>query len=176
MTDARVGTLLLRRSERLISSSEVTACSSTEERESGEIVLISKARIIQRLRSATEPVSMRRALEGEYVQQWQQALESELKALEDSETYVKVTKEEVPATVKVINSKYVLKLATHADGSPKKFKFRLVGRGDLQDPSTYDETYAGTCQSHAIVKHSQQKGLGNNYRRYFISFSLWHAR
>ena len=38
---------------------------------------------------------MRRALEGEYAQRWQQALESELKALEDNETYVKITKEEV---------------------------------------------------------------------------------
>ena len=55
---------------------------------------------------------MRRALEGKYAQQWQQALESELKALEDDEINVKVTKDEVPATAKVIRSKHIKNLAT----------------------------------------------------------------
>ena len=46
---------------------------------------------------------------------------------------------------------YVLKTALHADGSVKKYKVRLVAKGDLQDPSTYNETYAGTCQRKAAM-------------------------
>ena len=33
----------------------------------------------------------------------------------------------------------------------KKFKVRLVARGDLQDPRTYDETYACTYQRKSIM-------------------------
>ena len=37
------------------------------------------------------------------------------------------------------------------NGSIKKYKVRLVARGDLQDPSTYNETYASTCQRKAVM-------------------------
>ena len=45
----------------------------------------------------------------------------------------------------------MLKTALHADGSVKKHKVRLVARKDLQDPSTYNETHASTCQRKAVM-------------------------
>ena len=45
-----------------------------------------------------------------------------------------MSKEDVPEGTKIIKSMYVLKTALHADGSIKKYKVRLVARGDLQDP------------------------------------------
>ena len=62
-----------------------------------------------------------------------------------------MSKEDVPEGTKIIKSMYVLKTALHADGSIKKYKVRLVARGDLQDPSTYNETYASTCQRKAVM-------------------------
>ena len=62
-----------------------------------------------------------------------------------------MSKEDVPDGSKIIKSMYVLKTALHADGSIKKYKVRLVARGDLQDPSTYNETYASTCQRKAVM-------------------------
>jgi hypothetical protein len=52
--------------------------------------------------------------------------------------------------VKILKSKYVFKTARHADGSLKKFKVRLCVRGDLQDPSSYGDTFAGTVQRKAV--------------------------
>ena len=48
-------------------------------------------------------------------------------------------------------SKHELKLAIHTNRSIKKYKVRIVARGDLQDPSIYNETYAGTCQREAVM-------------------------
>ena len=68
------------------------------------------------------------------------------RSLEANNTFQYVSKEDVPEGTKIIKSMYVLKTALHADGSIKKYKVRLVARGDLQDPSTHNETYTSTCQ------------------------------
>ena len=62
-----------------------------------------------------------------------------------------VSESEVPSDTKILRSRYVFKKATDSKGDFKKFKVRLVARGDLQDPRTYDETYAGTCQRKSIM-------------------------
>ena len=51
----------------------------------------------------------------------------------------------------MVRSRYLFKKATDSKGEFKKFKVRLAARGDLQDPRTYDETYAGTCQRKSII-------------------------
>ena len=45
----------------------------------------------------------------------------------------------------------MFKKATDSNGDLKKFKVRLVARGYLQDPRTYDENYAGTGQRISIM-------------------------
>ena len=62
-----------------------------------------------------------------------------------------MSRDEVPKGSKIIKSLYVLKTALHADGSVNKLKARLVARGDLQDPPTYNGTYASTCQRKAVM-------------------------
>jgi hypothetical protein len=122
----------------------------TRRKKNGSIVLVSKARIIQRINDLT-PTSMKKALLGSNADQWRAARDAEHKSLEENKTFEYVNRVDVPNDAKIIKSMYVLKVATHADGSPKKFKVRLVARGDLQDPSTYNETYASTCQRKAVM-------------------------
>ena len=93
---------------------------------------------------------MKQALAGPDADKWKEAKEAEHSSLESNKTFLYVNREDVPKGTKIIKSMYVLKTALHADGSVKKYKTRLVARGDLQDPSTYNETYAGTCQRNAV--------------------------
>ena len=53
--------------------------------------------------------------------------------------------ENIPQNVKIIQAKYVFDIRHHSDGTIKKYKVRFVARGDLQDPTTYSDTYAGTA-------------------------------
>ena len=39
----------------------------------------------------------------------------------------------------------------NAQGEVAKYKVRLVARGDLQDPSTYGDTYAGAAQRKSVM-------------------------
>ena len=94
---------------------------------------------------------MKQALAGPDVDKWKTAKDAAHRSLEDNNTFQYVSKEDVPEGTKVIKSMYVLKTALHADESIKKYKVRLVTRGDLQDPSTYNETYASTYQRKAVM-------------------------
>ena len=71
--------------------------------------------------------------------------------MENNKIFKYVDRKDVQSGAKIIKSLYVLKLALHADGIVKKYKVRLVARGDLQDPSTYSETYASTCQRKIVM-------------------------
>ena len=123
----------------------------TRKRKDGSIVLVSRAEAIKKVQQSISPASMKQALAGPDADKWRQAKDAEHKSLEDNKTFQYVSKEDVPEGSKVIKSMYELKTALHADGSIKKYKVRLVARGDLQDPSTYNETYASTCQRKAVM-------------------------
>ena len=94
---------------------------------------------------------MKQALAGPDADKWKEARDAEHRSLEDNHTFQYVNRDEVPEGTKIIKSLCVLKTALHADGSVKKHKARLVARGDVQDPSTYNETYASTCQRKAVM-------------------------
>ena len=82
---------------------------------------------------------------------WKEARDVEHRSLENNNTFQYVNRDEVPEGTKIIKSLYELKTALHADRSVKKHKVRLAARVDLQDPSTYNETYASTCQRKAVM-------------------------
>ena len=112
-----------------------------------------RRRILQVInKSSTDdsnPHNMKAALAGPEGAQWKAALDAELKSLEDNKTFEYV--KECPPGVHPVKSMYLKKKVTHASGEYKKHKVRLVARGDLQDPSTYSETYASTCQRKAVL-------------------------
>ena len=100
-----------------------------------------------KLASEVEPTT----LQTPEAEKWKQACEAEHESLLRDKTYAPIEESDVPEGVTIFKSKYIFKKATDSRGDLKKFKIRLVARGDPQDPRSYDETYAGTCQRKAIM-------------------------
>lgn len=101
-----------------------------------------------------DPTTLAQAQKSENAAEWEAARAAEDNSLKDRGTFKDLTAEELKdlrqRKVKILKSKYVFKTCRHADGSLKKFKVRLCVRGDLQDPSTYSDVYAGTVQRKAV--------------------------
>ena len=127
----------------------------TKKKKDGSLIIVSKANAIQKIQQYLTPASMKQALAGPDAVTWRAARDAEHKSLETNKTFQYVSRDDVPDGIKIIKSLYVLKTVLHADGSLKKYKVRLVARGD---PSTYNETYA-SC--YVIVICSQPETLGN---------------
>jgi len=71
---------------------------------------------------------------------WIRAMEEEINALEQNQTWDLVPK---PKNVKPISCKWVYKLKHHPDGSIERYKARLVARGFSQQYGLdYDETFS----------------------------------
>lgn len=89
------------------------------------------------LSSISIPTCYRQAMEHEC---WQQAMEAELKALEENHTWDMVS---CPPNVKPIGSKWIYTLKLKSDGSLDRYKARLVALGNKQEYGlNYDETFA----------------------------------
>ena len=118
-------------------------------RKNGEIVMLSKPKLDRQYKGI--PRSVNEAMRSEHKQQWSEAKEAEDNSLKANDVWKRVEKDQIPQGVKIIHGKYIFDIRRHADGSIKKFKVRLVARGDLQDPSTYGDTYAGTANRKAVM-------------------------
>jgi len=71
---------------------------------------------------------------------WEDAINAELKSLDDAHTWNMV---ERPKDTNVVSCKWVLKIKKNAAGKINKYKARLVVRGFMQQYGVdYDETYA----------------------------------
>lgn len=84
-----------------------------------------------------EPSSYEEAARGP---EWQKAMEEEIKALKENQTWDLVPK---PKDVKPISCKWVYKVKTRTDGSIERYKARLVARGFSQEYGLdYEETFS----------------------------------
>ena len=110
--------------------------------------MVSKAKLIEKMANDIEPTTLRQAMVTSDAKTWKQTCEAEHKSLLRNKTHVPVS--ESP-DARILRSRYVFKNATDSKGEFKKFKVRLVARGDLQDPRIYDEAYSGTCQRKSIT-------------------------
>jgi len=98
----------------------------------------------------TIPLSVRQAREHKYAAGFMAALNDELSSLRTMSTFKEFTGD--PATIpkgKLINSKIIFDIVYNPDGSFKKFKARLVARGD-QFRSDDPNNYAGTVKSETM--------------------------
>ncbi|CAI7876465.1 unnamed protein product [Closterium sp. NIES-53] len=79
-----------------------------------------------------EPAMVQQALGGEHKEKWREAMDKELKALEERNTW-KVVPIGVARNKTVLTGKWVFRVKTKADGTIDKFKARWVVRGFDQE-------------------------------------------
>ena len=82
------------------------------------------------------PSSYKQAMEHKC---WQEAIEAELLALEENQTWDVVS---CPPSVKPLGSKFVFNIKVRSDGSIERYKARLVVLGNKQEFGLdYEETF-----------------------------------
>ncbi|CAI7789088.1 unnamed protein product [Closterium sp. NIES-53] len=89
-----------------------------------------------------EPATVQQALGGEHKEKWREAMDRELKALEEWNTW-KVVPISVARNKTILTGKWVFRIKTKADGTIEKFKARWVVRGfDQEHGRDFTETFA----------------------------------
>ncbi|CAI7806952.1 unnamed protein product [Closterium sp. NIES-54] len=93
-----------------------------------------------------EPATVQQALGGEHREKWREAMDKELKALEDRNTW-KVVPISVARNKTILTGKWVFRVKTKADGTIEKFKARWFVRGfDQEHGRDLTETFAPVSQ------------------------------
>ncbi|CAI7885784.1 unnamed protein product [Closterium sp. NIES-53] len=89
-----------------------------------------------------EPATVQQALGGEHREKWREAMDRELKALEERNTW-KVVPISVARNKTILIGKWVFRIKTKANGTIEKFKARWVVRGfDQEHGRDFTETFA----------------------------------
>ncbi|CAI7931305.1 unnamed protein product [Closterium sp. NIES-54] len=89
-----------------------------------------------------EPATVQQALGGEHKEKWREAMDKELKALQERNTW-KVVPIGVARNKTILTGKWVFRVKTKADGTIDKFKARWVVRGfDQEHGRDFTETFA----------------------------------
>ncbi|CAI7891037.1 unnamed protein product [Closterium sp. NIES-53] len=100
-----------------------------------------------------EPATVQQALGGEHREKWREAMDKELKALKERNTW-KVVPIGVARNKTILTGKWVFRVKTKADGTIDKFKARWVVRGfDQEHGRDFTETFA------PISRHSSLRIL-----------------
>ncbi|CAI7871281.1 unnamed protein product [Closterium sp. NIES-53] len=87
-----------------------------------------------------EPATLKEALESSDAEEWKKAMDSELKSIEENDTWELV---ELPEGRKAITSKWLFKIKSDADGKIERYKSRLVVKGYQQKEKVdYKELFA----------------------------------
>jgi hypothetical protein len=95
-----------------------------------------------------EPSNVHEAVNGEYSNEWKNAMQSEYNSLLENNTWELVPP---PENKNVIGSKWVYKVKRNADGSVERFKARLVAQGYAQSQGIdYEEVFAPVAQYNYI--------------------------
>ncbi|CAI7746840.1 unnamed protein product [Closterium sp. NIES-53] len=89
-----------------------------------------------------EPATIQQALGGEHREKWREAMDKELKALQEHNTW-KVVLIGVARNKTILTGKWVFRVKTKAGGTIDKFKARWVVRGfDQEQGRDFTETFA----------------------------------
>ncbi|CAI7832213.1 unnamed protein product [Closterium sp. NIES-53] len=89
-----------------------------------------------------EPATVQQALGGKYKEKWREAMDRELKALKERNTW-KVVPISMARNKTILTGKWVFRVKTKADGTIDKFKARWVVHGfDQEHGRDFTETFA----------------------------------
>lgn len=98
--------------------------------------------------SIIEPLSFEQAIKSEDRENWKEAMNEEIAALKDNDTWELVQK---PENVKIVDNKWVFRLKTDSSGQTTRFKARLVAKGYTQQKDIdYSETFAPVVRYDSI--------------------------
>ncbi|CAI7866109.1 unnamed protein product [Closterium sp. NIES-53] len=87
-----------------------------------------------------EPATLKEALESSDVEEWNKAMESELKSIDENGTWELM---ELPEGRKAITCKWLFKIKSDADSKIERYKSRLVAKGYQQmEKVDYKELFA----------------------------------
>ena len=115
--------------------------------------------------SFKDPTSVNQALSGPHANYWKDAMDVELRALQENGTWTHVPRSTATRTVK---SKWVFKTKRHLDGTLDKFKARLVAKGFTQTPGLdVNHTFA------SIVRHKTWRTLLAFALQFNYSITHW---
>jgi hypothetical protein len=81
--------------------------------------------------------------------EWLAAMDAEIQSLKTNDTFFDYYGPQ-PDKNNIVSSQMIFDIRLTASGDIKKFKARLVARGDMQKPSTYSTTFAETAGSKSI--------------------------
>ncbi len=91
--------------------------------------------------------TFREAMNGPHGEEYREAMQVEIDALENAKTWSLVDRSTVPRTSNILPLTWVYKLKRYPDGRPRKFKARLCVRGDRQvEGVDYTDKYAPVVQ------------------------------
>ncbi|CAI7845356.1 unnamed protein product [Closterium sp. NIES-54] len=98
-----------------------------------------------------EPATVQQALRGEHKEKWHEAMDKELKALQERNTW-KVVPIGVARNKTILTGKWVFRVKTKANGTIDKFKARWVVRGfDQEHGRDFTKTFAPVSR-HASLR------------------------
>ena len=98
--------------------------------------------------NSSDPLTLSQATKRPDWPKWEEAIQSELKALAAFDTFEVV---DLPLSKKPVGCKYVFKIKYNPDGSIEKYKVRLVAQGFLQQEGVdYNEVFAPVVDSTSI--------------------------
>ncbi|CAI7794031.1 unnamed protein product [Closterium sp. NIES-53] len=101
--------------------------------------------LVTAVHGATPPkelANIQQALGGEHREKWREAMDRELKALQEHNTW-KIVPIEVACNKTILTGKWIFRVKTKADGTIDKFKARWVVRGfDQEQGRDFTETFA----------------------------------
>lgn len=98
-----------------------------------------------------EPRTIAEARKSKEWPHWKNAIDDEMKSLEENHTWHLVQKSALPRDKKCVNSRWVLKVKYNADGSIERYKARLVAQGFTQRSGIdYNETFAPVVKFNSI--------------------------
>jgi hypothetical protein len=97
------------------------------------------------------PMSIKQALRHKYADEFMRAFAEEINSLNDMSTFVEFlgNPSDIPKG-SLLSSKAIFSIVFNPDGSFKKFKARLVARGDMLKNILDSDTYAGTVRSDTL--------------------------
>ena len=97
------------------------------------------------------PMSISQALRHEYAEHFMAAFPDEINSLKDVKTFIEFfgKPSEIPKG-SLLSSKAIFNIIFNPDGTFKKFKARLVARGDMLINNLSDDNYVGTVRADTL--------------------------